>query len=409
MAILIPLLLCILLLLPPSEQQGTKPLTALQLRDLLHTVRGDDRRIVRWDATDYTARQQVNGGCDSLGDALQTIIEKASEEDTSASDDNNEEIVRLAFEYATFCITDNLAHRAQMTKYSPGIYQSIVHYVSSTNQHTSATASHLIYIASFSNTDNHQGFFQAGAVSALSNVIKTGEQSGLPVQVMWASAALQNLAASYCQTKDDGRCYWFWPQQKNNVAVKIDPDSLPLLSDGDRVRREIANDTDLINKLVQYACQRPVKGRMTRTNPYPGENAQVGVHDESPNLVAWAAAGALKNIALLSQAAPLIEPALPCLCRLAHSHDWLEENKGQGAIEHLRRDDPCWFQKKDGRPSLCVDRVFYDDEHYTCTDYGEATREECTTMDSNGATANDACCGCGGGDYETVSSRDEEL
>jgi len=96
---------------------------------------------------------------------------------------------------------------------------------------------------------------------------------------------------------------------------------------------------------------------------------------------------------------------------MAKSKDWLEENKGQGAIHHLRPADPCWFKDdtnglKDG--DLCVDDEFVDEEGYVCADYGEATKQECLAMDvKREVSANQACCGCGGGQREGRISEPE--
>ena len=161
-------------------------------------------------------------------------------------------------------------------------------------------------------------------------------------------------------------------------------------------------DTNLVTSLNNYACIGPVRGEMTTENPYVGDNAVVGGQcDDSSNIVAWAAAGALKNLALSPEARPMIEPFIECLCRLAHSPDWLEENKGQGALHHLRQSDPCWFQD-DNSPNgkLCVDHVFNDQEGETCRVYGNALEPECLATNKEGIVAKKACCACAGGNQE---------
>jgi hypothetical protein len=375
-------------------------LTRTELEGLVQDVRGDDTRIMRWDASEHTAKRQAEGGCDSLPAALDLLTAKSV---LSA----DEEVKALACEYATFCITDNPVHRAKLASHGQEIHSAIVKLVTSENPQTSAMASHLIYIATFSNAENHQEFFAAGAVAQLSSVLQNGakEDSKItPVQIMWAAAALQNLAASYCDTKDDGRCYWFWPKSRDHVVLT--KESVSMISSGSSVREAILQNLDLIQVLNDYVCHGAVEGEKSDENPFPGDNAETGKHEVSANLIAWAAAGALKNIALEPKAREYIEPALPCLCDLAQSPDWLEENKGNRAIAYLRRDDPCWHED-DG--SICVDHPFYDEAGYTCTDYGEATEEECTTVDRLGVSANDACCGCGGGDSDEENDDGDEL
>jgi len=60
------------------------------------------------------------------------------------------------------------------------------------------------------------------------------------------------------------------------------------------------------------ACLGPVQGEMSSKKPFPGENAHMGRDDASPNVLAWAAAGALKNLALEPKAKVLLESTMPC-------------------------------------------------------------------------------------------------
>jgi len=359
-------------------------LSVEQLESLVNDIKGDDVRLMRWDATKYTHKRQSHGGCDHLPTALNTIIQ--------SKDDKTQ---RLACEYATFCITDNPKERAILAQ-TQGIHQAVTNLVSSKDAQVSAMASHLIYIGSFANADNHQGFVKAGAVKALAAVCK--QTKPLAVQAMYAAAALQNLAASYCDTEDDGRCYWYWTEKKDHVV--IEEDSLPLVSDGTRVRQEMLRDQDLVDILKKMACMGPVQGEMSSKNPFPGENAHMGRDDASPNVLAWAATGALKNLALEPKAKVLLESTMPCFCRLSHSSDWLEENKGEGVLHHMRRTDPCWFENDDHTGKLCIDKHFLDIEGYTCEDYDDASEEECEQVDKAGTKAESACCACGGGDRE---------
>jgi hypothetical protein len=310
----------------------------------------------------------------------------------------NPKVQATAAEYATFCITDNPDQR-DLVVTVPNIYKTVVKLVASDNAHVSAMASHLIYIASFNNYDNHWGFFKANAITALATVMKTKTNAA---QLMWAAAALQNLAASYCKTKD-GRCWWEWYAGQDDAPV-IDFENLPVTSDGTTMRLVMLQDKALVETLLTWACQGPVSGEMTEKNVYPGDNAVIGRDEEIKNIVPWAAVGALKNIALEPEAHPLLEPAVRCFCKMSHSKDWLEENKGQGVIKHLRRSDPCRFKnKKDPFSELCIDMEFMDAERYHCDDYGKATEKECQAPDEKNPKllAKEACCGCGGGDRAT--------
>jgi hypothetical protein len=225
---------------------------------------------------------------------------------------------------------------------------------------------------------------------------------------MWAAAALQNLAASYCDTEHDGRCYWDWNLQDNHVVVT--PDSLPIVSDGTLIRQSMLQIDGLVQALTEWACTGPVHGQASATNVFPGENGQAGRDDANPNIVAWAATGALKNLALEPTAKAAIEPSMSCLCRLKKSPDWLEKLKAKDALHFLRRGGhPCWFDESSSPTTsdsngsttamLCIDDNFIDAQGYSCDGYDNPQPGDCDIRDAlfPSVTASQACCGCGGG------------
>ena len=72
------------------------------------------------------------------------------------------------------------------------------------------SAAEAIWSLSFSHAHNHAALIDAGAIEALAGMVSARDLLGIrtpPRAAMWAAAALQNLAASYCETAD-GRCVW---------------------------------------------------------------------------------------------------------------------------------------------------------------------------------------------------------
>ena len=313
-----------------SDDTAKNLISLAELSALVDDIRGDDLRLVRWDATKHTRRRQKEKSDNdndlepcpvALPKALQVIGyygQQQVDTDTVWTDEQALQVA-LACEYATFCITDSPTNRALLSTYqidpaSPvendnpvppktfTIHKAIVRVVQQTlYPKASAKAAHLIYIASFNNKINHRAFFRANAVAVLSQIIKSYSvvdsktpshkndstvsttSSVTSEQAMWAAAALQNLAASYCSTENDGRCYWTWMSAMSSHAI-IEEDSLPVLSDGTTVRRTALTDSDLLPALGAMVCQLgPVKGAMSTTNPYPGDNAVINQHEESPN------------------------------------------------------------------------------------------------------------------------------
>lgn len=322
--IMIPVSLLVLFLtvfaLPPAAAAVSND----ELAELIRDLKGTDERIMRWDATKHTAKRQQSGACEKLVQVAADLVQAKQKKDDTHW--------RLACEYATWCITDNPYQRARFSE-QEGIHEAVVRVVKSGSPEASAAASHLIYIATFSNEKNHQGFFQAGAVQAVADVITSSlsnkkEPKPLAVQLMWAMAALQNMEASYCATQDDGRCYWDWDGKHDHVTM--DKSSLPMLSDGSAVRQLAMKIPNLVTTLQHYACQGPVPGAASDGNILPGENAVAGKDDANPAIIPWAATAALKNMALEKEAKPLIEEgnAFKCYCLIKDSHDWLEGTLG---------------------------------------------------------------------------------
>jgi hypothetical protein len=393
------------------------------------SLRGDDTRLMRWDATDHTVRQQNDNGCSGMTEILQEI---ESWESLQRGDEDNLRF-GIVCEYLTFCITDNPKHRAKLHGVDH-FYETIVGLLSKApsdkatslslsyppayarKYYASAMAAHLIYIASFADATNHQGFIEADAVPALAELVQHGDQ---PIQAMWAAAALQNLAASYCATPDDGRCYWDWTKTKKKYMLQIRSDSLPMTSDGSLARQQIRSNDALIQALQKWACQGPAAKKKDPQNPRPGDNAIAWDkelrHEECPSIVPWATTGVLKNVALdisvpdaQRQVQSILNETALCLCRLVKSPDWLEANKANGVWAHGRAAGvPCWKlpnpREPSGKKRLCVDYEFRDAHDYSCSDYGETTsRAECQASNPQDVKPSSACCGCGGGQWDNA-------
>mmetsp|Transcript_25792 Transcript_25792/g.59280 ORF Transcript_25792/g.59280 Transcript_25792/m.59280 type:complete len:403 (-) Transcript_25792:55-1263(-) len=364
------------------DQKGVTILSDDELTDMLENIKGNDNRLFRWDVTPLTVQRRGHGGCTKLPEACQVLQDPRA---TPASK-------RLAAEFLTFCLTDAPTQRVRFSRHE-GIHRAVIEMVELKDSAASAMASHLIYSSAFANEKNHQSYIFEGAVEALANVVMN--PNALTSQIMWASAALQNLAASYCSTADDGRCYWEWTLE--NSHVQLEEDSLPMISDGIVVRETMLNIDGLIETLTKLACTGPVEGSYNNDNVFPGENTIMGRDDNNPNLMAWAATGVLKNLALEPLAHERIEPALQCMCKMKDSPDWLEQHKSSDLILFLRREqDPCWY--RDDEELLCIDKNFVDQDHYHCDGYKQATEDECRNeCVVTGISAKKACCECGGG------------
>jgi hypothetical protein len=134
--------------------------TEERLLSLITELKGDDLRLIRWNAVEHTAEKQASGSCSELAAATGVLKDGAA---TALHK-------KLAAEYATFCITDNPAHRALFSD-QDGVHKAVVDLVESEDPAASAKAAHLIYIASYSNAKNHETFQKEGAVKSLAKII----------------------------------------------------------------------------------------------------------------------------------------------------------------------------------------------------------------------------------------------
>lgn len=418
-----------------------------QFEKSIQILVGTDTRLIRVDATKHTAEIQTEFCPSALPIAMNAILNYANPDPSKpifdpssnyTTKDMEIKVLASAMEVCTLCITNNPTNRnifseGQNIEQSYNIHTSIVALLRIPE--LAARAGHLIWIATYSNAKNHFHFIAADAIYALSTIITNIPYPipaditppGAALSVMWAAAALQNLAASYCDA--DGTCGWEWfkheheDEEKNEFeyVFELTPDSGNLIVDATEVRKAIASNTPLIYRLLQWSCHGPVSGSMTMDNPFPGGNAiSIPEHESSMNIVPWAALGALSNIAIdPAVKVELLEyygETMPCFCHMAQSPDWLEAVKGQYVIQHLRHDkDPCWFdihgsgEGAEQEHVLCVDRVFTDIGGNTCSDYSDPSKlseEDCATPDIDNETilASSTCCMCHGGDHYPAGS-----
>jgi hypothetical protein len=244
----------------------------------------------------------------------------------------------LCLQLLTLCATNNHGKRNYIGQYKDGgtlvnIVTLIQHPLShsllqdadttllDTAIRTSAYASESMWILSF-NSPNHDVFVDADGVKALRTVIvSTNMSPSINVGKMWALAALQNLAASYCESPT-GHCRWYYEKATGNVTLHP---KTPLIIDGIKARSQMVHDTELIHSITNLTCHPPSSssGQHSEDNPWPTLATKRNGLDELHVRPTWSAAGAVKNIILSQDAWADIVPRKDCLCDLKYSADWL--------------------------------------------------------------------------------------
>ena len=366
-------------------------LSASEAYKLVEHMRSGDDRLVVPSVSEETRQRQEDGGCDKMDEAIESIIHEA---DSSA----------WAAQYLSTCVNSNEENRDYLAHYSNEFHGAVVEMLRSNDEMEMAAASELIWIATFNHGDHILEFMRADVIQALADIIlQVQDQSDYGVIQMWAAVALQNLAANYC----DPYCDYVWEGDPNEIKqLVIDQHSTPVTVEGTAVRKRILEIDGLLDSLEKMACVGPVwepDGEI----PWPGSDATkwnypYHVDSSYPSLVSWAAAGLLKNLALLPEARRFLEEDdfMICMCRLAQSEDWLEQLKANQFFYHMRPDYPCHYYEDED--AVCIDLDgFVDDEGYSCSGYEQHHCKE--HGDKVGVlydlTVNDACCVCNGGEY----------
>ena len=387
---------------------------------LVEYLRAGDERMVRPSPSATTARRREELGVRARLDAVVAeLVDRTTPHGVDAS--LPPDARAKAAEALTLLVTDHQANRARLGG-APGVIPALVGLVERAWRDAAAhdprvaaaqsvdkfvgaeAAAEAMWILAFDSADNHAALVSAGAVESLAGLLTVRTLHGVatpPRAAMWAAAALQNLAASFCATAD-GRCVWRW---EADGRLRVDGEAA-LVVDSEATRTRIAAQPSVADALVQYACDGPVgeadAPREGNSDSDGGggdggggdsgggsgggsggvwpSQARVSSRD-APSVVPWAAAGALKNLALspavaanllaplpfdraahvashlnaaaVDDGAPTSAPTaapLPsraetlhrCLCRLSTSPDWLERSKSTAALHYLRPRSEAW-------------------------------------------------------------------
>jgi hypothetical protein len=214
----------------------------------------------------------------------------------------------------SLCTTNNTANRAKLTTKS-GVPVAIVGMLK-LDPPAIAAAGECIWISSFNSPENYEAFVKAGAVDALSGILTSTtpcEGKSCHHAKMWSAAALQNLAATYCE--GGGYCDWEWVTRQEGEKhadgeevyydVKLSESAKPKY-DPTPVRELLLNNKELLKVITEEICE---LGADVDTHPsermWPSR-ANVPGDIDHPDIVPWAYIGLIK--VCLKMAAKISHP-----------------------------------------------------------------------------------------------------
>jgi hypothetical protein len=416
-------------------QASAQPLDKETLQSMKEHLIGEDFRLVRHSATPETVELQNDVCPIAIPHIYESLRLQEEEDETTASPEDESEtyitalkLRTLAAEVLTLCTTDNPTNRKAIAELEE-VHISLKHLLDeglklwkegeTADDHAKMDfgaqamgyAAQAVWILAYNDETNIQKFTASGIIDSLLYVMngcdidfdeaeEKGYQEECSFAVMWTLAALQNLAATYCET-EDGQCTYVWNHNHNMLELSQDtPESSKI---GHHTRFKMIKKIQqygLKKRITRLVCGGPVHKPNSDKHPWPGTSTNLEDHKYRTSIVPWAAAGFIKNLAL----DPRIRvewyynwDMFECLCDMHYtSPDWLEEAKATAALHHLGWTAQCpqiydhcedvegWNATEDG--SSCHD---YDEGRY-CASHGHWT-------DAQGRSANDSCCICGGG------------
>ncbi|KAL1524270.1 hypothetical protein AB1Y20_019173 [Prymnesium parvum] len=284
--------LLLLLLLGGALPAGPAPI--LSTAELAEYLRAGDHRLVRPSPSGLTAaRQREPAVLGLLGAVMQELIDQNVTAVCDCDDAAEQSSHARAASVLHLLTTDNPANRALVGSTPDalaGLVSLVAESVGCNNSAASPSwqaaeeAAEAIWILSFNHRGNHDTLLQLGAAEALAAPVLTPQAPSRAK--MWAAAALQNLAASYCATSD-GRCSWRWSDDHTVLAAQEQ-----LVIDSEPARLRIGAVPGLLRGLVDLTTVTSAgTERVLPSKATTSERRAVGI-------AAWAAAGALKNLAL---------------------------------------------------------------------------------------------------------------
>jgi len=221
------------------------------LADVAEYLRDGDYRLVRPSPSDSTAERQDTEACGADLQRAYKVLTTEKKDSKALVDAAN--VVSL-------CTTDNPKNRAKLTTVK-GVPEALVAMLKSSPASVAA-AGECIWISSFNSPENFKAFTKAGVVDALSAVLTSTEpctDESCHHAKMWSAAALQNLAATYCEG-GHGYCNYEWDAEEKgsdgaDVAynVVMAKSSTPK-ADPTAVRVQLLENKALLEALSKGVC-----------------------------------------------------------------------------------------------------------------------------------------------------------
>jgi len=312
------------------------------LDGMIAYLRHEDTRLIRYNIPSDLAKLRQEKLCSQHLKSILKILSTRFDANSKVSFEEQAKIIHLV----TLCSSENPENRKAIGTFeSSVVLKAIVSLIDENNDSITAVVGQAVWILSFANQHNHDYFAEhaidkmASIIVTKSNALKKNEinasdRSPAIMAVMWMAAALQNLAASYCDT-ESGHCWWEYDHlehdESEEYGVYLDEDS-DMMVDGSKAAEAIALSVngELVESLHKLICEKPMGEEDYKI--WASETTIEGAGNVDLRIITWAVAGLLKNLSMYEASHTATIDAKDCLCALAQSEDWLESSKAEDAL-----------------------------------------------------------------------------
>lgn len=322
------------------------------LDGMIAYLRHDDTRLIRYDVPNVLTWMRQEKLCSEHLETLMKRLATRFDEDSNLALEDQTKIVQIV----TLCSSENPDRRHYIGTFQDSVVlKAVVSLLDEGSDSVTAVVGDAIWILSFADHHNHD-YFVEHAIEPMASILvdradaleKMGEQkspgadgdaSAAALAVMWMAAALQNLAASYCET-ESGHCWWEYKHpeeeadednQEGEYGIYLHEES-PVFISAERAAEAIvkAAGGELVPVLHRLVCAEP----MTEEDEsiWASEATVEGAGSVDPRIITWAVSGLLKNLSVYEESFNATFDAKDCLCALVDSADWLESSKADDAL-----------------------------------------------------------------------------
>ena len=297
------------------------------LDEMIAYLRDDDKRLIRYNVPSDLVWIRQEKLCAKQLEPLLVRLSTRFDADSNITLEDQIKIVELL----TLCSSEHPDFRNTIGTFEEGVaLKAIISLLDEGQDSITAVVGAAIWILSFADQFNHN-YFTERAVEKMASILverakaldqmDEASKPACALAIMWMAAALQNLAASYCET-DSGHCWWEYgfSKEAEDGGIYLHEDS-PLEVDATKAAEAIVKSVDgeLVSVLHRLVCADPMTSEEEHLWASEATIHGTSTSRISPRIITWAVARLLKNLSMYEGTHEVTVAAKDCLCLLTRS------------------------------------------------------------------------------------------